>query len=87
MPCLVTLECLHACSCEDMESGLLGRTLLTLVPNKPGPMPSHRLGPHDLVDVRPNKGDASGTLSPVSSALSRTRGMLPLFSMHFLLKR
>lgn len=45
---------------SDAEGGLLGRTLLTLVPNKPGPLPAHKFGPHDVVDLRPNKGDSSG---------------------------
>ncbi|KAI7837886.1 hypothetical protein COHA_008373 [Chlorella ohadii] len=53
----------------DAEGGLLGRTLLTLVNNKAGagvagggsePLPPHKLSPHDIVRLRPSKGDASG---------------------------
>ncbi|PRW39069.1 DNA-binding SMUBP-2 isoform B [Chlorella sorokiniana] len=47
----------------DAEGGLLGRTLLTLVNNKGGgtePLPPHKMSPHDIVRLRPSKGDASG---------------------------
>lgn len=51
---------------DDVEGGLLGRTLMTLVPNRgysagaPTPeLPPHKFGPHDLVAVRPNKGPGS----------------------------
>ncbi|KAL4427329.1 hypothetical protein ABPG77_003238 [Micractinium sp. CCAP 211/92] len=47
----------------DAEGGLLGRTLLTLVNNKGGgsePLPPHKFSPHDIVRVRPSKGDGSG---------------------------
>ncbi|KAL4440242.1 hypothetical protein ABPG75_003243 [Micractinium tetrahymenae] len=47
----------------DAEGGLLGRTLLTLVNNKGGgsePLPPHKFSPHDIVRLRPSKGDGSG---------------------------
>lgn len=47
---------------RDAEGGLLGRTLLTLVNNKGGgttPLPPHKITPHDLVRIRPNKADPS----------------------------
>lgn len=47
----------------DAEGGLLGRTLLTLVNNKGGgtePLPAHKLSPHDIVRLRPSKGEGSG---------------------------
>lgn len=47
---------------RDAEGGLLGRTLLTLVNNKgagTNPLPPHKITPHDLVRIRPNKADSS----------------------------
>ncbi|CAL5218349.1 g9 [Coccomyxa viridis] len=50
---------------QDAEGGLLGRTLLTLVSNKGGgalagvPLSAHKVRPHDVVELRPSKGDAS----------------------------
>eukprot|EP00191_Tetraselmis_sp_GSL018_P018980 CAMPEP_0177584272 /NCGR_PEP_ID=MMETSP0419_2-20121207/3806_1 /TAXON_ID=582737 /ORGANISM="Tetraselmis sp., Strain GSL018" /LENGTH=425 /DNA_ID=CAMNT_0019073797 /DNA_START=53 /DNA_END=1327 /DNA_ORIENTATION=+ len=51
--------------CQDVETGLLGRSILTLVPNW-GPregrseaLPPHKFGPHDVVALRPNKGDST----------------------------
>ncbi|KAK9915598.1 hypothetical protein WJX75_001370 [Coccomyxa subellipsoidea] len=49
---------------RDAEGGLLGRTLLALVSNKGGgtisvPLPAHKVSPHDVVELRPSKGDAS----------------------------
>jgi hypothetical protein len=47
---------------RDAEGGLLGRTLLTFVNNKGGgttPLPPHKITPHDLVRIRPNKADSS----------------------------
>ncbi|MEW5310653.1 MAG: hypothetical protein WDW38_002430 [Sanguina aurantia] len=50
----------------DSEGGLLGRTLLTLVPNKgfgagpPVELPPHKFSPHDVVALRPNKAGPEG---------------------------
>ncbi len=58
---------------SDAEGGLLGRTLLTLVSNKgfgsgpPCELPQHKFGPHDVVALRPSKGDSSGP--PLCSGL------------------
>ena len=58
--------------CEEVEGGLLGRSLLTLISNKgytptsgkgapQGPLlPQHKFSPHDVVALRPNKGAAEG---------------------------
>eukprot|EP00873_Tetraselmis_striata_P035127 jgi/Tetstr1/455391/TSEL_042223.t1 len=49
--------------CTGVEGGLLGRSLITLAPNKilPGcsatPLPPHKFSPHDIVAIRSNKGD------------------------------
>ncbi|GIL72076.1 hypothetical protein Vretimale_514 [Volvox reticuliferus] len=52
---------------DDVEGGLLGRTLLTLVSNKGygaggahAELPPHKLGPHDVVALRPSRGPADG---------------------------
>jgi len=55
---------------ESDGGGLLGRTLLTLVANKgfaqgaplsaAPALPPHKLGPHDLVAIKPNKQGAGG---------------------------
>lgn len=56
--------------CEDIEGGLLGRQLLTLLSNKgyvgSGKgvvlplLPPHKFTPHDVVALRPSKGAADG---------------------------
>jgi ATP-dependent RNA/DNA helicase IGHMBP2 len=60
--------------CDDVEGGLLGRSLLTLVCNKgyvaggggKGAaallplLPAHKFGPHDVVALRPSKGASEG---------------------------
>ena len=51
--------------CADLRGGLLGKTVLTLeLSKRPGadapPLPPHKLTPHDVVAIRPSKGDASG---------------------------
>ncbi|KAL4856486.1 DNA-binding protein SMUBP-2 [Chlorella vulgaris] len=43
----------------DAEGGLLGRTLLTLGGGSQ-PLPPHKLSPHDIVRLRPSKGDGAG---------------------------
>lgn len=52
---------------DQMEGGLLGRTLLTLVCNKGyvsgGPhveLPPHKFGPHDVVAIRHSRGPMDG---------------------------
>ncbi|PNW77576.1 hypothetical protein CHLRE_10g442650v5 [Chlamydomonas reinhardtii] len=64
---------------DDMEGGLLGRTLLTLVSNKGygagGPaaeLPPHKFGPHDVVALRPSRGPADGP-AVVSGVIYRIR--------------
>ena len=51
--------------CADLRGGLLGKTVLTLELSKrpgvdPPPLPQNKLTPHDVVAIRPSKGDASG---------------------------
>mmetsp|Transcript_21344 Transcript_21344/g.63962 ORF Transcript_21344/g.63962 Transcript_21344/m.63962 type:complete len:204 (+) Transcript_21344:553-1164(+) len=53
--------------CDDVEGGLLGRSLLTLVNNRGNSMatgaallPAHKMSPHDLVAIRPSRGQAEG---------------------------
>ncbi|GLI64102.1 hypothetical protein VaNZ11_007275 [Volvox africanus] len=52
---------------DDVEGGLLGRTLITLVSNKGygaggalADLPPHKFGPHDVVALRPSRGPADG---------------------------
>mmetsp|Transcript_18952 Transcript_18952/g.52864 ORF Transcript_18952/g.52864 Transcript_18952/m.52864 type:complete len:800 (-) Transcript_18952:678-3077(-) len=51
--------------CHDVEGGLMGRSLITLVSNKGGgtlqsePLAPHKFSPHDVVALRPNKGEPS----------------------------
>lgn len=50
---------------SEAEGGLLGRTLLTLVSNRGAgagadPLPPHKFSPHDIVRLRPSRGDAGG---------------------------
>lgn len=49
---------------SSAEGGLLGRTLLTLVRNKRGAngediLPEHKFSPHDVVRIRPSRGDGN----------------------------
>lgn len=58
---------------DSMETGLMGRTMVRLVSAKGGggggggnkkgsdhpPLPAHRFGPHDLVELRPSKAPPS----------------------------
>jgi hypothetical protein len=51
--------------CSDIEGGLLGRQLVTLVANRgfvgpPQELPAHKFGPHDVVALRPSKGPGEG---------------------------
>lgn len=59
MPAQASGRSLLPLRCTDMESGFLGKTLLTLIYNRggsvaePPPLPTHKLSPHDVVAVRP----------------------------------
>ena len=58
--------------CSEIEGGLLGRQLLTLVSNKgfggpPMELPAHKFGPHDVVAVRPSKSGGEG--QPICSGV------------------
>lgn len=51
--------------CVNLRGGLLGKTVVTLELAKrqtpqPPPLPPHKLTPHDVVAIRPSKGDSSG---------------------------
>ena len=51
--------------CVDLRGGLLGKTVVTLElasrkTSQTPPLPPHKLSPHDVVCVRPGKGDCSG---------------------------
>jgi len=73
----VSLTCLSACvqargrsllnlRVSDAEGGLLGRTLLTLVPNKgwgttpPPQLPAHKFSPHDVVALKASAAGLGG---------------------------
>ncbi|KAG0596165.1 hypothetical protein M758_UG230200 [Ceratodon purpureus] len=45
--------------CSDVQTGLLGKTLLELQPNRGDILPPHRLTPHDVVNIKLNKGDSN----------------------------
>lgn len=51
---------------SDAEGGLLGRTLLTLVPNKgwgttpPPQLPAHKFSPHDVVALKASAAGLGG---------------------------
>lgn len=45
--------------CTDAESGLLGKTLLTLKPNKAELLPPHKFTPHDVVAIKTNKAEST----------------------------
>ncbi|XP_052147152.1 uncharacterized protein LOC127766128 isoform X1 [Oryza glaberrima] len=44
--------------CTDAQTGLMGKTLLELQPNKGDVLPPHKFGTHDVVALKPNKADA-----------------------------
>jgi hypothetical protein len=60
---------------SEAEGGLLGRTLLTLVPNKgfggpdPVPLPPHKFSPHDVVALRPNSQPPGAGGAPLCGGL------------------
>lgn len=43
--------------CVDVQTGLMGKTLLELQSNKGDVLPAHKLSPHDVVVLKPNKAD------------------------------
>lgn len=43
--------------CTNVESGLMGKSLLEFQPNKGDVLPAHKFGPHDVVVLKPNKAD------------------------------
>lgn len=45
--------------CTDVQSGLLGKTLLELQANRGDLLPPHKLTPHDVVNLKLNKGDGN----------------------------
>ncbi|GMH45218.1 hypothetical protein BSKO_13175 [Bryopsis sp. KO-2023] len=71
---------LFSLKCDGIEGGLMGRSLLTLVSTrivegKKGAcaeLPPHRFGPHDLVELRPNKGGVGGA-AVVSGLVYRSK--------------
>lgn len=45
--------------CVDVQSGLMGKTLIELQSNKGDVLPAHKFGTHDVVVMKPNKADLS----------------------------
>lgn len=45
--------------CADLQTGLLGKTLLELQPNRGELLPPHKLSPHDVVILKPSKSESS----------------------------
>ncbi|KAJ4963054.1 hypothetical protein NE237_022993 [Protea cynaroides] len=43
--------------CVDVQTGLMGKTLLEFQSNKGDVLPAHKFGTHDVVILRPNKAD------------------------------
>lgn len=43
--------------CTDVQTGLMGKVLLELQPNKGDLLPAHKLAPHDVVILKPNKAE------------------------------
>ncbi|KAJ6792790.1 DNA-binding protein SMUBP-2 [Iris pallida] len=43
--------------CTDAQTGLMGKTLLELQPNRGDILPAHKFGTHDVVVLKPNKAD------------------------------
>lgn len=63
---------------EDVESGLLGKTLLTLARRakcsaQENVLPAHTLSQHDIVRIRPNKSDGSRAGFVVEGVVYRIR--------------
>ncbi|GLC34608.1 hypothetical protein PLESTM_000216800 [Pleodorina starrii] len=72
---------------DDVEGGLLGRTLLTLISNKgygaggaAPELPPHKFGPHDVVALRPSRGPADGA-PLVSGVIYRVRETAIIFAV------
>lgn len=47
--------------CADVQTGLLGKTLLELQPNRGELLPPHKLSSHDVVILKPNKAESSSS--------------------------
>eukprot|EP00250_Pteridium_aquilinum_P010576 c19487_g1_i1 orf=90-2078(+) len=47
--------------CADVQTGLLGKTLLELQSNKGELLPPHKLTSHDVVILKPNKAESSSS--------------------------
>ncbi|KAL4554748.1 hypothetical protein LXL04_037351 [Taraxacum kok-saghyz] len=45
--------------CVDVQTGLMGKSLLELQSNKGDVLPAHKFGTHDVVVLKPNKSDLS----------------------------
>lgn len=59
---------------EDVESGLLGKTLLTLARSGEGSvLPAHTLSQHDIVRIKPNKSDGNHEGFVVEGVVYRIR--------------
>lgn len=43
--------------CTDVQTGLMGKVLLELQPNKGDLLPAHKLAPHDVVILKQNKAE------------------------------
>uniref|UniRef100_A0A1S3YXM8 DNA helicase n=1 Tax=Nicotiana tabacum TaxID=4097 RepID=A0A1S3YXM8_TOBAC len=43
--------------CADIQTGLMGKTLMELQSNKGDILPPHKFGTHDVVVLKPNKAD------------------------------
>ncbi|KAL8229878.1 hypothetical protein R6Q57_014778 [Mikania cordata] len=43
--------------CVDVQTGLMGKTLLELQSNKGDVLPAHKFGTHDVIVLKPNKAD------------------------------
>ncbi|KAI3905636.1 hypothetical protein MKX01_036545 [Papaver californicum] len=48
--------------CVDVQTGLMGKSLLEFQSTKGDVLPAHKFGNHDIVDLKPNKAD-TGSLS------------------------
>ncbi|KAG9449471.1 hypothetical protein H6P81_009436 [Aristolochia fimbriata] len=44
--------------CVDAQTGLMGKALLEFQSTKGDILPTHKFGPHDVVVLKPNRGDA-----------------------------
>ncbi|BBM97873.1 ATP-dependent RNA/DNA helicase IGHMBP2 [Marchantia polymorpha subsp. ruderalis] len=47
--------------CSDVQTGLFGKTVLELKPNRGELLPPHKMTPHDVVVLKLNKSDSAST--------------------------